>query len=193
MTKRTMIYTRRQSRDTDAGPDSLRQAVEGRGDVVAGVYADDGQITGKGKNAGWRALITKLADIDQIVVATAGDLPGRTVNDLFAVLGILREHGVSLYLHREGIDTGTGPAAILDLVAAYRAAKLSQAIRHGQAKARAAGKKIGRPAIPVRVVVRIQAALALGEGVRPIARKFGVAPASVINIRHAMTTSVAAA
>ena len=72
---------------------------------------------------------------------------------------------------------------LLDLVASYRRAKLSQAIRAGQQKAVAAGKKIGRPEVPAGVRARIQAALADGGGIRPVARRFGVSPSSVLNIR----------
>jgi hypothetical protein len=52
-----------------------------------------------------------------------------------------------------------------------------------------AGKGIGRPIVPHCVRDRILAALAEGGGVRTTARRFNVSPASVINIRRAMTAS----
>jgi DNA invertase Pin-like site-specific DNA recombinase len=135
----------------------------------------------------WRGLIGTLNEVDQIVQLSAADLPGRRLDDLLKILSILRDHSVGLYLHDERIDTGSSGFALLDLIEAYRRAKLSQAIRNGQAKALAAGKRIGRPIVPPRVQDRIRVALTNGGGVRPTARQFNVSPASVINIRRTMT------
>jgi hypothetical protein len=92
----------------------------------------------------------------------------------------------SLTLHLHNIATGTTTSVVLDTVRDYRRAKLSHAIRNWQAKALAAGNRIGRPIVPRRVQERIWTALAEGGGVRPTARRFNVSPGSVINIRRAM-------
>ena len=65
--------------------------VERRGDTVRAMYVDDGRMTGRGKCAGWRALITNLGTVDQIVLTNAGDLPGKQVTDLLKTLGIPRD------------------------------------------------------------------------------------------------------
>jgi DNA invertase Pin-like site-specific DNA recombinase len=188
MTPRVVIYARQSG--TQTGPlADLRQAVEGRGAIVVATYIDDGNLTGRGKYAGWRTLIAHLDAVDQIAIPGAGDIPGKAVPDLLRTLGILRDHGVGLYVHHEGIDTASTNFALLDIITAYREAKLSQAIRNGQAKALAAGKRIGRPVVPRRVKDRIRAALAQGGGVRSTARQFNVSPASVINIRRTMTVA----
>ena len=122
---------------------------------------------------------------------SAGDLPGKSVKDLLRLLDHLRDNCVGLFLLSEGIDTSTSGTAfvLLDIIRAYRAAKLSQSIRAGQFRAVAAGKIIGRPAIPHCVLIRIWACLAEGGGIRPTARKFNVSPGSVVNIRRSMTVS----
>jgi DNA invertase Pin-like site-specific DNA recombinase len=102
------------------------------------------------------------------------------------ILCLLRDHDVGLYVHSEQIDTASGGFVLLDLIEAYRRAKLSQAIRNGQAKALAAGKRIGRPSVPRGTVTRIQAALTEGGGIRSTARMYNISPASVINIRRSM-------
>ena len=147
---------------------------------------DDGRMTGRGKYAEWRRLVANLNAVDQVVLSNAGDIPGKKVNDLLKILGILRDHGVGLYLHNEHIDTASSGFALLDLIRAYRRAKLSQAIRAGQAKAVAAGKRIGRPSVPRGIAIRIRAALTEGGGIRSTARTYKVSPASVINIRRTM-------
>jgi DNA invertase Pin-like site-specific DNA recombinase len=183
--KRIAIYCRQTGPDTDVLFD-LRQAVEARGDMVTATFADDGRMTGRGKYAGWNALVATLDHTDQVVVADAGDLPGRTVNDLLRLLATFRDHSVVLYILKLRIDTAGATFDLLDLIRVYRAAKLSAAIKIGQARARTAGRHIGRPMIPAGVLRRVQASLADGAGVRPTARRFNVSPASVINIRRAM-------
>jgi DNA invertase Pin-like site-specific DNA recombinase len=188
MTQHVFIYARQTGTQSEL-VDSLRQTVESRGSNVLSVHTDDAGITGRGKYAGWRNMIGRLDMVDQVVLSNAGDIPGRTIADLLKILSILRDHRVSLYLHSEGIDTEGVRFAMLDLIVAFRRAKLSQAIRRGQQRAVEAGKTIGRPIVPHRVRDRIRAALAEGGGVRPTARRFNVSPASVINIRRAMTVS----
>jgi DNA invertase Pin-like site-specific DNA recombinase len=186
---RTIIYYRSGHNGTQV--ELLCKSIESRGDTVVGVVADDPAIVGRGKYAGWRAVVSELAQIDQIVVNTAGDLPGKTVTNLLTILTTLCDHGVSLVSSQDGIDTGSGSAAILDLIAAYRSAKRSEAIRAGQARARAVGKRLGRPAIPDSVRRRIMDDLARGAGIRPTARKFKISPACVVNFRSSLTDSAA--
>jgi DNA invertase Pin-like site-specific DNA recombinase len=188
MIQDVFIYTRQ----TGTQPElvaSLRRTVESRGGSVVGVHADDAVITMRGKFAAWRRMIADLDAVDQVMLSSAGDIPGKTIADLLKTLAIFRDHGVGLYLHSEGIDTGSMTFALLDIIAAYRAAKLSQAIRTGQMRARAAGKVIGRPTVPRRVQELVRIALAEGGGIRPTARRFNVSPASVSNIRRTMTAS----
>jgi DNA invertase Pin-like site-specific DNA recombinase len=188
MINRVAIYARLTGTEPELLFD-LRQAVENRGDSVVASYADDSQMTGRGKYAAWRGLLTRLDIIDQVALAKAGDIPGNTVADLLKILGILRCHGVDLYVHNEQIDTSGTGFALLDLIMAYRRAKLSQAIRNGQARAMAAGKRIGRPKVPHGITNRIQTALAHGGGIRSTARLYNVSPASVINIRRTMAAA----
>jgi DNA invertase Pin-like site-specific DNA recombinase len=155
--------------------------------VVVATFVDDAAITRRGKYAGWREMLSALDQVDEVIVASAGDLPGRNVADLLKLLGVFRDHHVGLYLHCEEIGTGSTSFAALEIVEAYRRAKLSAAIKAGQVVARAAGRRIGRPVIPPGLVSRIRASLEEGLGVRPTARRFNISPASVINIRRIMT------
>jgi DNA invertase Pin-like site-specific DNA recombinase len=185
MVQRVVIYSGTQP---ELLPE-LRQSVERHGAIVVAVYLDDARITGRGKYAGWRRLLANLDAVDQVALTHAGDIPGKTVNDFLKILSILRDHGVGLYVHSEQIDTASSGFALLDLIRAYRRAKLSQAIRSGQAKALAAGKRIGRPTVPRGNGSRLQAALTEGGGIRPTARRFNVSPASVFNIRRTMAAT----
>ena len=183
MLRRVVIYARL-SGTSGEPPEHLRQIAERRGDAVVATYVDHAQVTERGKYAGWRSLIANLGTVDQIVLAEAGDLPGKHVADLLKTLGVLRDHDVGLYLHADGVDTSNASFALLDIIAAYQRAKLSDAIRAGQAKAVAAGRRSGRPIVPLEVQDCIRTALAEGRGIRPTARIFNVSPASVINTRR---------
>jgi DNA invertase Pin-like site-specific DNA recombinase len=190
MQKRVFIYSRlplQQTRTKAEVLDALQRAVEDRGYVVVATFVDDAAITRRGKYAGWREMLLRLDQVDQVVVADAGDLPGRNVADLLKLLGAFRDHRIGLYLHREGIDTSSSSFATLEIVEVCRRAKLSAAIRAGQAKALAAGKRIGRPPIPPGVLRRIRACLLAGDGTRSIARRFNISPASVSAIRGRMS------
>jgi DNA invertase Pin-like site-specific DNA recombinase len=189
MQKQVVIYAVVRSSPTttsDEPLERLRQAVEDRGDTVIKSFVDYGPEVRvlRQRNTGWKSILSNLDGVDQVVVATAGDLPGKSVQDLIKFLGLLRDRGISLYLHHEQIDTDDGSAAFLDLLTTYRAAKRSQAIRRGQSKS---NKRPGRPAIPHRIVVGIQACLRAGGRIRATAKKFGVSPGSVVNIRRAMS------
>jgi Resolvase, N terminal domain len=121
-----------------------------RGDMVVATFADDGRIVGRGKRAAWNAMVATLVDVDQIAVPSAGDLPGRSVNDLLKLVAMFRDRGVVLYIVDQWIDTGSAGFALLDLINSYRAAKLSQAIRlvrRGRGRqVSASGDQSSRPA-----------------------------------------------
>ena len=188
MQRRAVIYISAQSHavaTSDDLADRLTRAVAARGDIVVATFPDDSTARrGRGRRSGWKTLLRSLDGLDLVAVGSAADLPGRTVTDLLRLLETLRDHGVGLLMVAEGIDTRTGSNAFLDLIAAYRAAKLSQAIRAGQARC---GKRIGRPEVPEIVRRRIEAAIVDGAGVRATARRFAVSGGTVINIRRSMT------
>jgi DNA invertase Pin-like site-specific DNA recombinase len=183
---RAAIYIRRPAGHFGTDADLFRdlwQAVEDRDGIVVATYIDDDGATVRTRNAQWKALLANLNAIDQVVIYSAGDLPGKNVGDLLRVLATLRDHGVSLYIHCDDIDTTVGsPFTVLDIGQAYRRGKLSKAIRLGQARCVAAGKIIGRPRIRPSIVTRIQTYLAEGAGIRSTARRFKVSPGTVINI-----------
>jgi hypothetical protein len=83
MKKYSFLYAvaRSSPADTSDGPtDHLRQAVEDRGDCVIGTFVDYGaEVRLRQRNVGWKNILSNLDGVDQVVVASARDLPGRTV------------------------------------------------------------------------------------------------------------------
>jgi DNA invertase Pin-like site-specific DNA recombinase len=174
--KRVALFVSNESR-----VHALTATVQDRGDIVGGVF-ESGR-----HGRGWSSLMRRLTEFDVLAVNSISDVPGRTAGDLLGLVHRLQGHGLSLLIAAEGVDTATCSAAMLvELTGAFRAAKLSIAIRHGQQRAKVQGKRIGRPKVPAKVRSAALAAIRAGGGVREVARRHGIAPASVINLRREM-------
>lgn len=185
MTPATVIYIGPCSAATGTSDElrsKLRAEVESHGGRIEHCLIEDGPAYGRGSRAAWNVLMANLGTIRRVVIPCVGDLPGRTMADLLKVLSMLRQHGVELYVHEQGISTADGIDAALDIIAAYRKVKRSQAISRGLARAKEAGTRVGRPPVPLAIRRRIRAAVETGEGIRPTARRFRVSPGTVLNI-----------
>jgi len=110
--KRAALYLRVSTIDqTTANQErELRQVAERAGWEVDKVYKDHGISGSKGrdKRPAFDALHKAAArrEID-IVMAWSVDRLGRSLQDLVAFLGELHAKNVDLYLHQQGLDTGT--------------------------------------------------------------------------------------
>ena len=85
-------------------------------------------------------------------MACSGDRLGRSLQDLIGFLSELHALGIDLFLHQQGLDTTT-PAGkamfqMLGVFAEFERAMIKERVRAGLARAKAAGKKLGRPTIP---------------------------------------------
>ncbi len=118
-----------------------------------------------------------------LVAAWSVDRLGRSLQDLVAFLGDLRAAGCDLYLHVQAIDTTT-PAGkalfqMLGVFAEFERAIIQDRVHAGLARARAKGRKLGRPSIKPHVVRDIHARAANGEAKRAIGRALNVSEAAV--------------
>src|SRR6267143_5953091 len=88
--------------------------------------------------------------------------------ELVAFLGELHAKGVDLYLHQQGIDTGT-PAGkamfqMMGVFAEFERAMIVEQVKAGLSRARSQGKRLGRRPVSGDVVERIRAELVTGAG-----------------------------
>jgi DNA invertase Pin-like site-specific DNA recombinase len=86
-----------------------------------------------------------------ILAAWAVDRLGRSLQDLVATLGELRAAGIDLFLHQQAVDT-TSPSGramfqMLGVFAEFERAMIQERVKTGLARARAAGKTLGRPRV----------------------------------------------
>ena len=101
--------------------------------------------------------------------ARSSDRLGRSLRDLVAFLGELHAKGIDLYLHQQGIDTTT-PAGkamfqMMGVFAEFERAMIVERVKAGLARARAAGKRLGRPTIPRRKEEAVRRLLVSGTGI----------------------------
>lgn len=140
----------------------LRAVAEQRGWNVIEVYTDHG-VSGS-KRRGERPAFDRMATDAakgrvNYIAAWALDRIGRNSRDCINFLTDLPEQGVGLYLHREQLDTSTPVGkfvlTIMAGLAEMELASIKARIGAGLRRARASGKRLGRPRIHSKIEERI--------------------------------------
>jgi DNA invertase Pin-like site-specific DNA recombinase len=125
------------------------------------------------------------------------DRLGRSLHDLLTLLGELNARGVGLYLHQRGLDTTTPQGRtlfqVLGIFAEFERSMLVDRVKAGLARARASGKKLGRPRLPDDVIARIRHELEQGRGIHSTARRLGVGVGTVQRVRVELRAGLPAA
>ena len=106
------------------------------------------------------------------------DRLGRSLQDLVGFLSELHAVDVDLFLHQQGMDTTTpsGKALfqMMSVFAEFERAMLKERVQDGLQRARAQGKRLGRPTVGTEIEQRIRALRETGMGIRRVARELGV-------------------
>jgi DNA invertase Pin-like site-specific DNA recombinase len=183
MTKRVALYFRVSTSDqtTENQRREMRLVAERQGWTVVQEFEDAGISGAKGRSGrpGFDALLKAVTrrEVD-LVAAWSVDRLGRSLQNLVETLGELHEKRVGLYLHQQGVDTTT-PAGkalfqMMGVFAEFERAIMQERIKAGLERARAQGRKLGRPKVSDKVEAAIRKAHAAGAGLRKIARDLGV-------------------
>jgi len=155
----------------------LQRVASQRGWQVVGEYVDHGISGAKGRDK--RPEFDRLAtDAAQgrldLVAAWSIDRIGRSLTNLVTFMGELRSQRVGLYLHQQQVDTTTAAGrAFLQMAgvfAEFERAIIIERVRAGIERARAQGKRLGRPTVSGHTVKRIKALRRAGHGKLYIAR-----------------------
>jgi hypothetical protein len=137
---------------------------------------------------------TALPDASSIQLrAWSVDRLGRSLQDLVTLLGEVHAKSIDLYLYQQGIDTTT-PAGkalfqMMGVFAEFEHAMIRERVNAGLARARASGKRLGRPRVGDAIEAEIRAALASGKGMREIARELKVGTSTVQRVKAAIATA----
>ena len=134
---------------------------------------------------GWLDLVSRVQPGDTIVVAFL-DRFSRNFEEGVRIQAELTGRDIGIVAIRENIDTRAGSAAAkffrrsMLAQGAYQVDSASERIKLGLARARASGKKVGRPpALTLEQVEQCRRMADEGSGLRHIARVMQCSPATV--------------
>ena len=167
------------------------EAVAGRNTwQVVEIYEDAGISGAKGREkrpAFDRMLKAAVRREFDVIMAWSVDRLGRSLQDLVAFLSDIHAKGVELYLHQQGIDTTTpsGKAMfqMMGVFAEFERAMVRERVLAGLKRARAKGKKLGRPTISAAKERAIRADVAAGLGFRKIMARHRVGTSVIQRIK----------
>jgi DNA invertase Pin-like site-specific DNA recombinase len=193
-TKRVALYAR-VSTDGQTVENQLRElrAVAKRhGWEIVEEYSDRGISGTKGKEQrpAFKAVCQAVARKEvELVAAWSVDRLSRSLLDLVNFLGELHAKHVDLYLHQQGLDTGT-PAGkamfrMMGVFAEFEREMIVERVKAGLKRAKAEGKVLGRPRVSTDVEAKVIALRGKGEGMRKIARTLGIGNCTVQRIVNA--------
>jgi DNA invertase Pin-like site-specific DNA recombinase len=195
MTKRVALYLRvsTSGQTVENQRRELVAVAKRHGWRVVSTFKDQGVSGAKGrdKRPGYDQLCSGIARREfDMVAAWSVDRLGRSLQDLVGFLGELHAKGVDLYLHQQGIDTST-PAGkamfqMMGVFAEFERAIIVERVKAGLARARAQGKRLGRPTLPAATEQRIRDRLATGMGILRVAKTIGVGVSAVQRIKGSM-------
>ena len=194
--KRAAIYLRvsTDGQTTENQRLALEAVAAQRGWTIVATYEDAGISGAKGrdKRPGLDRLLTDAtrARFD-VVMAWAMDRLGRSLADLIGTLHTLEGGHVDLFLHQQAIDTTT-PAGrmffhVTGAFAEFERDMIRSRVNAGLDRARAKGKRLGRPRVAGQTEQAIRDHLATGMGMLKVAKSLGVGVGTVQRVKQAMT------
>jgi DNA invertase Pin-like site-specific DNA recombinase len=172
----------------------LAKLAELRGWNIVATYEDEGisGTKGRDKRPGLNILLAdaKRRKFD-LVAFWAIDRLGRSTSTVATTMDELAEAGVSMFAFKESMDTSTAHGrAMLEMAAVFARLEremIRERVMSGLARARAQGKRLGRPATDAQKEKAIREALAKGDqGMLKIAARFKVGSGTVQRIKAAM-------
>ncbi|MGY0715372.1 recombinase family protein [Azospirillum sp. TSO5] len=168
----------------------LTQVAQHLGWTIVEVFRDEGISGAKGRDQrpGFDRLLKGVARREfDLIAAWSVDRLGRSLQDLVAFLGEINARGVGLYLHQQGLDTTT-PAGramfqMLGIFSEFERAMIQDRIRAGLNRARAEGRRLGRPKTSDAIIARIRRELDAGHGIHKTAKLVGCGVGTVQKVK----------
>ena len=191
MTKKAAIYLRVSTNEqtTENQHLELLAVAKRSGWQIVEVYEDAGVSGAKGRDRR-PAFDLLLKDTTRrqfdVVMAWSVDRLGRSLQDLVGLMDDLHSLGVDLYLHQQGIDTTTPSGRAMfqmcGVFAEFERAMIRERVLAGLARAKAQGKRLGRPRVSSKVVAEVLRLRSQGTGKRKIAKQLGIGVSTVMRL-----------
>jgi DNA invertase Pin-like site-specific DNA recombinase len=181
--KKAVIYARvsTDSQTTENQTRELQTYATRMGYQISATLTDNG-ISGSKKDRPAFARLSEMIcrkEID-IVLAWSVDRISRSLPDLLTFLGELKSKNVDLFLHQNNLDTSTSSGrAMFQLLGVFSELEREicrERIMSGLARARAAGKRLGRPSVAdsPQVIASVKLLRQNGHSIHKIARDLGI-------------------
>lgn len=154
MSKRVVIYLRVSSigQTTENQRPVLEHWIEDRGHELLEIYQESESAWRGGHQRELARLLSDLPKrkVDIVLVWSLDRLSRQGIAGIFALISKFRSHGVELISYSESWTEAAGPMsdllyAISGWIAQFESKRLSERTLLGLARARAAGKILGRP------------------------------------------------
>src|SRR5437773_3360444 len=191
--KRVALYARCSTAGGDQNPETqlrdLRDYCRARGWEHVTEYVDHGISGTKDRRPALDRLMVevKARRVDVVVVA-AFDRFGRSVRHLVESLETFRHLGVQFVSLREQIDTssplGQAVFTIIAAIAQLERSLIAERVRAGLRRARAEGKRLGRPPLQVDLG-HLENVIRRKLSVRSAAKELGISPSSYLRLLRA--------
>jgi len=181
--RRVALYVRVSTSDqtTENQERELRTWADRAGHIVVEVFRDEGisGTKGRDKRPGLDALLKAVTRRQaDMIAAWSVDRLGRSMTDLLATLQEVHGAGADMYLHTQALDTSTpsGKAMfqMLGVFAEFERSLITERVHAGIARARDAGKHMGRPKTADGVKDQVRELLSAGMGKKKVAATLGI-------------------
>lgn len=170
---------------------ALETAAGHRGWPVVATYIDAGVSGAKGRDKRPefdRMMKDAVRRKFDVVMAWAVDRLGRSTALAATTLSELHAVGVDVYVDRQAVDTTTpGGKAMFHMAGVFAELErdlIRERVMAGLQRARAQGKRLGRPTVGAKVERAVRERLARGEGILKVARALGVGSGTVQRIKR---------
>ena len=164
----------------------LRAVAERHCWLVIDEYIDEGISGSKGRDQRPefdRLLKDAARKRFDLIASWSVDRLGRSLQDLVAFLSEIHAKKIDLYLHQQGMDTTT-PAGkalfqMMGVFAEFERAMIQERVKAGLQRAKANGKRLGRPMVSIQTEASIRKLRDTGMGKLKIARTLGIGVSTV--------------
>jgi len=151
--------------------------------VDKGISGAKGRKNRPGFDGLCKAAVRREFDL---IAAWSVDRLGRSLLDLVTFLKDIHAKGINLYLHKQGLDTTTPTGEMMfqmmGVFAQFERTMIVERVKAGLKRAKAEGRKLGRPRVDGKVTAKVLALRREGKGMRKIARELGIGNATVQRI-----------
>jgi len=196
--ERVALYARPSSdgRTPEKQLAELQNIADQNGWRVAREFVDQGVSLAKGKDH--RPQFDEMCkEVREghfdLIMTWSVDRLGRSLRHLISFLDELQLKKVDLFLYKQGVNT-TMPAGkmlfqMLNVFSDFERAIIQERINEGLNRAKAKGKKLGRPRVSTEVENKIRAQRSIGKGIRRIAKELGVGVSTVMRVINQPNTT----